>query len=648
MDRMRELVDKLNAASKAYYSEGREIMPNIEYDALYDELLALEKESGTQLSDSPTARVGYETLSELPKERHASPMLSLDKTKSVEELSNFLGEQPGILSWKMDGLTIVLTYNGGVLTKAVTRGNGEIGEVITNNAKVFKNIPLIIPYKEELIIRGEAVIRYSDFDQLNDSLTGEAGKYKNPRNLCSGSVRQLSNAVTASRNVRFYAFNLVKAESVDFKNSRANQLDWLKSQGFDTVYYRPVTASSMAENVSWFAKEVENNDIPSDGLVLVMDDIAYGRSLGMTAKFPRDSIAFKWRDEIEETTLREIEWSPSRTGLINPVAVFVPVQLEGTEVSRASVHNVSIVESLKLGIGDKITVYKANMIIPQIADNLTMSGPVTPPSTCPVCGGATAIKQMLDVKTLHCTNPDCPAKKIKSFDLFVSRDALNIEGLSEKALEKFIEAGFLKSLPDIFRLDGHMLEIIAMDGFGEKSYMNLIAGIDKSRNVTLPRLLYGLGIEGIGSANAKLLCKAFAYNIEAIRYPDYEKLVSIDQIGAVLAGNIVAFFAKADNQRMLDKILKEINIIEEEKQSGADLSGKTFVITGSLSHFENRKQLSDLIEGLGGKVSGSVSAATSYLINNDIASTSSKNKKAAELGVPVISEDEALKIIKGE
>ncbi len=648
MERMKELVRLLGEASRAYYQESREIMPNIEYDRLYDELLALEKDTGVQMAGSPTAKVGYEVLSELPKEAHPSPMLSLDKTKSVDELVSWLGDQEALLSWKMDGLTIVLTYRDGALFKAVTRGNGEIGEVITANARTFKNIPLSIAYRGELVLRGEAVIKYSDFNRINDDIEDEAGRYKNPRNLCAGSVRQLSSRITAERNVHFYAFTLVSAPDVDFENSREKQLHWLEGQGFETVYFERVTAGSLPGAVSGFASRIADNDLPSDGLVLTLDDIAYGASLGRTAKFPRDSIAFKWSDETRETVLREIEWSASRTGLINPVAVFDPVELEGTSVSRASVHNVSIVEALRLGVGDRITVYKANMIIPQIAENLTGSGSAAPPDRCPVCGGPTEIRQLLDVRTLHCVNPDCPAKKIKSFDLFVSRNALNINGLSEETLAKFIDRGFLKDLPDIFDLERHMLEIVNMEGFGDKSYTKLISAIDAARETTPARLIYGLGIGGIGAANARLLCRAYGNDIERLRHPVREELLAIDQIGDVLADAIAEYFADEKNQLMLDRILGEIHFAEEEKVSGSDLTGMTFVITGSLEHFSNRKELQELIESLGGKAAGSVSAKTTYLINNDTTSNSTKNKTAKALGIPIISEEEALRIIRGE
>lgn len=646
--RMKELIPLLSEAAKAYYQESREIMSNFEYDRLYDELLKLEQETGTVFAGSPTQKVGYEILSELPKERHERPMLSLNKTKSVDELREWLGNQTGLLSWKMDGLTVVLTYEDGVLAKAVTRGNGEIGEVITPNARTFINIPTTIPYKGQLILRGEAVISYSDFEKLNDSIADVDAKYKNPRNLCSGSVRQLNSRITASRNVRFMAFALVRADGVDFKNSRKEQFLWLSGLGFETVEFVEVTAETLSGAVRRFAEKIEHYDIPSDGLVLLYDDIAYGQSLGRTAKFPRDSIAFKWADEIQETTLSYIEWSASRTGLINPVAVFEPVELEGTTVSRASVHNISIMEALELGAGDRITVYKANMIIPQIADNLTRSGVRDIPEVCPVCGGQTEVRRINDVKSLYCTNPDCQAKKIKSFTLFTSRDALNIAGLSEATLEKFIGVGMIHEYADIFHLDRHQEEIVEMDGFGQKSYDNLIAAAEKASHTTLPRMVYGLGVAGIGLANAKMICRHFKNDFEAMRHATVEELVEIDGIGEVLAQAWTAFFSDGKNNAIVDHLLAELTFEAEDEESseGADeaFAGMNFVITGSLEHFKNRKELQELIERRGGKVTGSVTSKTNYLINNDVASSSSKNKKARELGVPILSEEEFLKL----
>ena len=649
MERMRELVELLNRARRAYEQEDTEIMSNYEYDQLYDELLGLEKELNTTLASSPTVNVGYEVLSELPKERHESPMLSLDKTKEVSRLREFLGDQKAVISWKLDGLTIVLTYREGTLAKAVTRGNGEVGEVVTNNARVFRNLPLHIPYQGELVLRGEAVISYKDFEKINEEIGDADAKYKNPRNLCSGSVRQLNNEITAKRRVRFYAFTLVSADGVDFRNSRQYQMQWLEEQGFDVVENHLVTAGTIDEEVEWFAHHIETNELPSDGLVLVYDDIAYGQSLGATAKFPRDSFAFKWADEIRETTLKEIEWSPSRTGLINPVAVFEPVELEGTTVSRASVHNISIMEELELGVGDRITVYKANMIIPQIAENLTRSGVKDIPETCPVCGGATRIAMENETKTLYCTNPRCQAKHVKSFTLFVSRDAMNIEGLSEATLEKFIANGYVKDLTDLFHLDRYAEEIKNMDGFGEKSYENLQNSVDNARTTTLPRLVYSLGIPNIGIANAKVICRALGNDPERVMDATAEELDEIPGVGDVIAKAYVDYFADEEHRDVFRRLLEEVHIPKEEETADSQkFAGVNFVITGSVEHFANRAEVKEEIEKRGGKVTGSVTSKTNYLINNDVNSTSSKNRKARELGIPIISEEEFLKMLEGQ
>lgn len=646
MKRMRELVELLNRARRAYEQEDTEIMSNYEYDRLYDELLELEKETGMTLGTSPTVNVGYEVLSELPKERHDRPMLSLDKTKDPERLREFLGDQKAMISWKLDGLTVVLTYRNGMLEKAVTRGNGEVGEVVTNNARVFKNIPLRIPYTGELVVRGEAVISYRDFEKINAEIPDADAKYKNPRNLCSGSVRQLNNEITAGRNVRFYAFSLVGAEDADFRNSRLYQMQWLINQGFDVVENHPVTADTLDAEIAWFSSHIEKNGIPSDGLVLIYDNISYGESLGTTAKFPRDSFAFKWADEIRETTLREIEWSPSRTGLINPVAVFEPVELEGTTVSRASVHNISIMEELELGIGDRITVYKANMIIPQIAENLTRSGVKNIPEVCPVCGGKTKISMENDTKTLYCTNSRCQAKHVKSFTLFVSRDAMNIEGLSEATLEKFIMNGYVKDFTDLFHLDRYGDEIIKMEGFGEKSYENLLKRIEQSRNTTLPRLLYSLGIPSIGIANAKMICRALDNDPEKILNAGYDELNGITGVGNVIAGLYTEYFSDEEHRNVFINLLKEVHLPEKkEMQENGKFNGINFVITGSVTHFSNRSEVKEEIEKRGGKVTGSVTSRTNYLINNDVTSASSKNKKARELGIPIISEEDFLKML---
>lgn len=643
-DRIKELVDTLNKAAKVYYSGTDEIMSNLEYDKLYDELKALEDETGIVLAGSPTHKVGYETLSELPKEEHERPMLSLDKTKSVEELAAFAGTHKSLLSWKLDGLTVVVTYRDGELYKAVTRGNGYVGEVITPNARVFVNLPAKIPYKGELVIRGEAIITYSDFERINRSIEEDENKYKNPRNLCSGSVRQLNNRITAERNVRLIAFALIRADGVDFGNSRQKQFEWLKGQGFEVVEYKIVDETSVADAVEYFSKAITDNDFPSDGLVLLYDDIAYGESLGTTAKFPRNAIAFKWADEMAITRLKCVEWSASRTGLINPVAVFEPVELEGTTVSRASVHNVSIVRELKLGYNDEIKVYKANMIIPQIAENITGSATIEIPNVCPVCGGPTGIKKANDTESLYCLNPDCQAKHIKRFEHFVSRNALNIDGISSQTLEKFIDRGFIKNYTDLYHLNNYEDEIVGMDGFGRKSYDNIIESVEKSRTVTLDHVIYALGIGGIGLANARLVSRHCNEDPETVADITIEELMSIDGIGDVLAQSFREYFDDVNNRRLYNELLAELKLQKEVRDTSSPVAGKTFVITGSVNHFTNRDELKAFIETLGGKTTGSVSAKTDYLINNDVTSNSSKNKKARELGIPVISEEEFIKL----
>ncbi len=649
MNRMKELTAILNKASKAYYADDEEIMSNYEYDKLYDELVALETETGVVLAGSPTVSVGYEAVDFLPKMAHEKPMLSLSKTKDREELKTWMKDKEGLLSWKLDGLTIVLTYENGQLLRAVTRGNGEVGEVITANAKTFVNLPSRIPFKGNLVLRGEAVISYSDFEKINAQIEDEKDKYKNPRNLCSGSVRQLNSEITAQRNVRFFAFSYVLATEdgaePDFANDRENQFKFLMNQGFEVVPYLRINADTILGGIEKFSKDIETYDIPSDGLVLCYTDIEYSKSLGLTAKFPRDAIAFKWADETAITHLLEIEWSPSRTGLINPVAIFEPVELEGTTVSRASVHNISIMKSLELGIGDEISVYKANMIIPQIAENLTRSSQLMLPKSCPACGMEPMVKQVNDVESLYCINPDCPAKKIKAFTLFVSRDAMNMDGLSEATLEKMIAKGFIHSYADIFHLDQYKEEIVSMEGFGEKSYQNLWDSINTARETNLVRVMYSLGIPGIGVANAKLLAKYFDYELEQIRNADVETLSMIEGMGEVLAGGIVAYFSDENKKAQLDELLKELNIIKPEKNTQEQtLEGKVFVITGSVEHFANRNEVKAVIEEKGGKVTGSVTGKTDYLINNDVTSTSGKNKKAKELGVAIISEEDFMKL----
>ncbi|MBQ0004820.1 MAG: NAD-dependent DNA ligase LigA [Clostridiales bacterium] len=646
VERIQELINILNEASKAYYDDASEIMTNYEYDRMYDELESLEKETGIVMANSPTVNVGYTVRSELPKVQHEKKMLSLDKTKDRDELRAWLGNQKGLLSWKLDGLTVVLTYAEGVLVQAVTRGNGTIGELVTDNARAFKNVPYTIPYKGRAVVRGEAVIRYSTFNKINDAIAEADAKYKNPRNLCSGSVRQLDSRITAERNVEFYAFTLSSAE-LDL-TLRSEQMEWMKNQGFDTVAYVPVDENSLLDAIDSYEKQIPDFDIPSDGLVLTLEDLAYAASLGTTAKFPKDSLAFKWRDQQAETVLREIEWSPSRTGLLNPVAVFDPVELEGTTVSRASVHNINIMEDLQLGIGDTITVYKANMIIPQISDNLTRSNHIEIPPLCPVCSGATEIKEETGTKTLVCTNPECLAKHVKSFSHFVTRDAMNIEGLSEAGLLKFIGKGILKSLPDIYDIEEHRDEIVTMEGFGVKSFDNLVKSINKSRQTTPARLLYSLGITGVGVNTANIIARACRNSWAAIESLTADELMTIDKIGSVIASDIISFMSDDDNKQMIRALLDRVELDENFEEAGTALAGKVFVITGSLEHYGNRKELKADIEAQGGKVAGSVSSATDYLITNNPSSGSSKNKAARELGVAIIDEAEIIEMLNME
>jgi len=643
LNRIKELVAELNKAGEAYYQENKEIIPNIEYDKLYDELVSLEEETGIVLSNSPTAHVGYEIMGNLPKEKHEFPMLSLDKTKDVDVLASWLKDKSGMLSWKLDGLTIVLTYKEGKLEKAITRGNGITGEVITNNAKVFANLPLKIDYKGELVLRGEAVIKYSDFERINNEIPGIDAKYKNPRNLCSGTVRQLNNKIAFERRVNFYAFALVKAEGVNFNNSRINQIEWLRERGFETVGYKNVCSGSMTEVVSWFGENIEKNDLPSDGLVLIYDDINYGQGLGATSKFPRDAIAFKWKDEVKETKLEAIEWSASRTGLINPIAIFQPVELEGTTVSRASLHNISIMKELKLGIGDIIKVYKANMIIPQVQDNMTKSNNLEILKFCPVCDARLDMKNEKGVETLLCPNENCLAKQIKGFTHFVARDAMNMEGLSEATIEKLISKKLIKELADLFHVEKFKEEISTMDGFGEKSFKNLVASVNMARKTSHAKFLYSLGIPNIGVTNAKVICKAMDYNWEKIESLTFEELQDIDGVGPIMAEAFTAYFTKPENRIIVADLLKEIEFEEIEGSSEAQIfASMNFVITGSLTSFENREKLKNFIEDRGGKVTDSVTGKTNYLINNDNLSSSSKNKKAKELGIKIITEEEFL------
>lgn len=644
LNRMKELIEILNNASRLYYQYSTPIMTDFEYDKLYDELEKLEKETNTVLSNSPTQNVEPEAIDSLVKVEHPAPMLSLSKTKSISELASFLGNQEGLISWKLDGLTIVLTYKDGKLSSGVTRGNGIIGEVVTENVKKFKNIPLTIPYKGTLVVRGEAVIKYSDFNKMNEELDDDSSQYKNPRNLCSGSVRQLDSKVTAKRNVNCIIFALIESEK-KFK-LKSEEFEWLKSLGFDVVEYHKVTSNNIEEQVLYFKNEINEYDIPSDGLVLLYNDIEYGKQLGTTAKYPKNAIAFKWQDETAETKLIDVDWLVSRTGLINPVAVFEPVELEGTIVSRASLHNVSILQGLSLGIGDTILVYKANMIIPQIADNLTQSNSLAIPNKCPVCNHEARIISSNDVKYLYCMNDFCPAKLVKRLSQFTSRNAMNIEGLSDAIINKLADEGLIKTYADIYNLKRYKNDIISFEGFGEKSYDNLINSIEKSRNVKLANFIFALGIPDIGLSRAKLICKNYSNDINKIRNLTFEELSKIDGIGEIIAKGWIDTFNNDDFIKELELLLKEVNFTDTSIDNNQPLKDLTFVITGSVNNFTNRDELVEYIESYGGKVVKTISNNVNYLINNDITSTSTKNTKAKELGIKIISENDLMSMIQ--
>lgn len=644
LNRMKELIEILNNASRLYYQYSTPIMTDFEYDKLYDELEKLEKETNTILSNSPTQNVEPEAIDSLVKVEHPAPMLSLSKTKSISELASFLENQEGLLSWKLDGLTIVLTYKDGKLSSGVTRGNGIIGEVITENVKKFKNIPLTIPYKGTLVVRGEAVIKYSDFNKMNEELDDDSSQYKNPRNLCSGSVRQLDSKVTAKRNVNCIIFALIESEK-KFK-LKSEEFEWLKSLGFDVVEYHKVTSNNLEEQVLYFKNKINEYDIPSDGLVLLYNDIEYGKQLGTTAKYPKNAIAFKWQDETAETKLIDVDWLVSRTGLINPVAVFEPVELEGTIVSRASLHNVSILQGLSLGIGDTILVYKANMIIPQIADNLTQSNSLAIPNKCPVCNHEARIISSNDVKYLYCMNDFCPAKLVKRLSQFTSRNAMNIEGLSDAIINKLADEGLIKTYADIYNLKRYKNDIISFEGFGEKSYDNLINSIEKSRNVKLANFIFALGIPDIGLSRAKLICKNYSNDINKIRNLTFEELSKIDGIGEIIAKGWIDTFNNEDFIKELELLLKEVNFTDTSIDNNQPLKDLIFVITGSVNNFTNRDELVEYIESYGGKVVKAISNNVNYLINNDITSTSTKNTKAKELGIKIISENDLMSMIQ--
>lgn len=645
--RMKQLVAKLNEARRVYEQGTDEIMSNLEYDRLYDELLKLEQELGTYLPNSPTHNVGYEVVSALQKEKHETPMLSLDKTKSTDAIKSFIGNKKCIASWKMDGLTVVLTYNNGKLDKAVTRGNGEIGEIVTHNARTFKNLPKEIEFKGKLVLRGEAIITYTDFNKINSSLGSGVENYKNPRNLCSGSVRQLDSSIANNRSIRWFAFELVSADGKS-PNSVEQSFEWLKRQGFQTVEYMVINQSNFLSVMSYFSSKVSKIDIPSDGLVFTYDDVAYGKSLGRTSKFPRHSMAFKWQDDEAESRLINIEWQVGKTGIITPVAIFEPVDIEGSTVSKASLHNLSILmETLGRPYkGEKIRVFKANMIIPQIScgeklqPNQINAIRISIPDQCPCCGGETEVQidPKSGVQTLWCSNIDCPAKGSRLFKHFVSRDAMNIDGISDATLNRFIEEGLISTFADIYRLSDHMEKIVNMDGFGYKSYENMINSINKSRKVKPANLINALSIPNVGLATAKLICRNFGNDIEKVVAASYSEIDSINGVGDVIASNFVNYFNNKENVDNFIDLYRQLVIEQEKISTNTSMNGVVICVTGDVYIFPNRRAIKDLVENLGGKLTGSVSRSTSYLVTNDTTSGSRKNKAAQEYGIQILTE----------
>lgn len=666
-ERMLYLVDLLNKASSAYYNEDTEIMSNFEYDAYYDELCQLEEKEGIVLENSPTQKAGFEVVSNLQTAKHEFPALSLDKTKSRVSLIPWLNGKEGVLSWKMDGLTVVATYNNGKLISAVTRGNGYVGEIVTHNAKHFKGLPRTISFKKKLIVRGEAVMSYKDFETINNEIPNIESKYKNARNLASATVRLLDANKSAQRPISLFVFDLVFREGNNGENAlpklKSEQFKWLETLGFNVVEYKVVSGETIVKEIENFENKLLQNPFPSDGLVLIFNDDEYGKSLGMTGKFPRNGIAFKWKDETVSTKITDIEWSASRTGLLNPVAIFEPVEIEGTTVSRASVHNVSIAESLQLGIGSTVEVLKANKIIPQIAKTTKSTGKTFVPDICPICGHKTQIRENDGIKTLYCTNPECSAKHVGKYVHFCARDCMNILGMSEATVSKFIECGIIKEYADFFRFDKHP-EIKTMEGFGEKSFQKMISSSEEALNkADFVHIIHSFGIPNVGLGQAKLLKKAveqWSYEM----YPEFEMTYfdclarmsetfdfeTIDGFGQIIAKSLLNWIDK--NMVKDTEVMNFITLVpalwipkKEEKKASA-IAGKTFVITGSVNHYKNRDALKEFIESLGGKTSGSVSAKTDFLINNDVTSTSGKNKKAKELGVKIISEDEFIALSK--
>ena len=660
---IKQLVELLNKANKAYYEKSNPIMTDREYDQLYNELVSLEKETGVILSGSPTQYAGYNIESKWDKITHEFPALSLNKTKDRNELVNWLGDKEGVLSWKEDGLTMIMSYDNGSLSTLASRGNGIVGENLTKNARYIHGIPLEIPYKGHLVVRGEALISYKTFEEINNLIENEEDRFKTPRNLASGTIRNLDSKIVANRNIEVKAFELVYADNMPKTYTEA--LNWLYDLGFDVVEYKEVTKDSLLEIIEWFESKIKDNEYSSDGLVLVYNDIAYGKSLGTTSKFPLSGIAFKWNDDTYETTVTGIEWYASRNSL-NPVLVFNTVNIDGSDINKASIHNVNIMKSLELGIGDTVEIYLANKIIPQVADNQTRSNTFEIPDKCSVCGSPTEIITSEDgiTQILVCTSESCPGKLLGKLKLFCSKEGMDIEGLSEATLQTFIDKGWLKDISDIYKLHLHETQMQHMKGFGKRSVTKLLNAIDESRTVTMANFIRALGIPLIGKTQSKALSDLCSGNIEKFEdmvYCETDFSNKLDGFGEKRSNSILNWFGDETNFEIYNKLKKELTFIatdgfmnkpegednmSENNNNYKDLSGQMFVITGSLNHFANRDELKSLLESLGAKVSGSVSKKTTALICNDSDSGSTKSRKAAELGIPVWTEDELLNNIK--
>ena len=639
--RIEELVTILNKASEAYYNGQDEIMSNYEWDAMFDELTALEEETGHILSNSPTQNAGYESTSG-QKEAHEFSALSLAKTKKVEELEKWAEDYPIWLSWKLDGLTLVITYDNGKLVKILTRGNGTIGTNITHLKNSIKGFPLEVPYKGHLVVRGEAVISYTDFAAINDMIEDEDEKYANSRNLASGTLNLDDVDEVKNRKVHFHAFTLVHMDEPMI--SWGDRMNFLEKMGFTVVDRELGDAKTIGSMIDKWTKRVESGkmDLPVDGLVICYDDTEYASTGSVTGHHAtRAGYAFKWQDEAVDSRLRYIEWSCA-VSTISPVAVFEPVQIEGTTVSRASLCNLSEIERLGVGKECTLSVIKANKIIPKCIAVKDAVGELEIPTECPVCRAATRIHTSASgTKTLHCTNPDCTAKNVKKFSRFVSKNGMDIEGLSVQTMLRFINEGFIREFADIYKLSQHFATISELEGFGEKSCENMNKAIEKSRNVHPVNFIFAICIPMIGTDAAKKIVNTVGFDGFLERMEQSIGFEDIDGIGGEKSNSILQWYANDTNQNALEHLLQvvEIQKVEKKNTENGTCNGLTFVITGDVHQFKNRDEFKVYVESQGGKVAGSVSGKTNYLVNNDVESTSSKNKKAKDLGIPIISED---------